>query len=96
MDVEKQAGQVGGGGSRPGSSASSDSHVHHSSSRPSIEAFIRDPVEATGGETSVVVCGGRSLVATARNCVAKLSDERAVHKGTGAQGIHLHVEEYCF
>jgi NAD(P)H-flavin reductase len=92
MDIEKHAAQVG----RRGSSASTDSHVHQSSSRPNIEAFIRDPVEATGGETSVVVCGGKSLVARARNCVASLSDERAVHKGTGAQGIHLHVEEYCF
>ncbi|KAH8898397.1 hypothetical protein GQ53DRAFT_637042 [Thozetella sp. PMI_491] len=78
------------------SNASTDSHVHHSSVRPDIEAFIRAPVEATGGETSVVVCGGPSLVARVRNCVAALSDERAVHKGTGAQGIHLHVEEYCF
>lgn len=92
MDIEKQA----SAGTRPGSSASNDSHVHHLSSRPNIEAFIRDPVEAAGGETSVVVCGGKSLVARTRNCVAKLSDERAVHKGTGAQGIHLHVEEYCF
>lgn len=75
---------------------SSDSHVHHLSTRPNIEAFIREPVEAAAGETSVVVCGGKSLVARARNCVARLSDERAVHKGTGAQGIHLHVEEYCF
>ncbi|KAI3393758.1 hypothetical protein diail_3717 [Diaporthe ilicicola] len=94
VDIEKHAAQAGSG--RRGSSASSDSHVHQSSSRPNIEAFIRDPVEATGGETSVVVCGGKSLVARARNCVARLSDERAVHKGTGAQGIHLHVEEYCF
>ena len=78
------------------SSASADSHVHQSSTRPDVEAFIRDPVEATGGETSVVVCGGKSLVARTRNCVARLSDERAVHKGTGAQGIQLHVEEYCF
>lgn len=93
VDIEKHAAQAGG---RRGSSASNDSHVHQSSSRPNIEAFIRDPVEATGGETSVVVCGGKSLVARARNCVARLSDERAVHKGTGAQGIHLHVEEYCF
>ncbi|KAJ0118359.1 hypothetical protein J7T55_009142 [Diaporthe amygdali] len=92
VDIEKRAAQ----GGRPSSTASSDSHVHQSSSRPNIEAFIRDPVEATGGETSVVVCGGKSLVARARNCVASLSDERAVHKGTGAQGIHLHVEEYCF
>jgi len=81
---------------RHGSVASTDSHVHHSSCRPDIEAFIRGAVEDTGGETSVVVCGGKSIVARARNCVAKLSDERAVHKGTGAQGIHLHVEEYCF
>ncbi|TPX10412.1 uncharacterized protein E0L32_008631 [Thyridium curvatum] len=81
---------------RGGSSASVDSHVHHSSTRPDIRSFIRSAVEETGGETSVVVCGGKSLVAGARNCVAQLSDERAVHKGTGAQGIHLHVEEYCF
>lgn len=78
------------------SAASTDSHVFHAATRPDVEAFIRRPVEATGGETSVVVCGGKSLVAKVRNCVAALSDERAVHKGTGAQGIHLHVEEYCF
>jgi len=78
------------------SAASEDSHVFHAAKRPDIEAFIRRPVEATGGETSVVVCGGKSLVAKVRNSVAALSDERAVHKGTGAQGIHLHVEEYCF
>ncbi|KAL2130753.1 hypothetical protein VTI74DRAFT_5991 [Chaetomium olivicolor] len=78
------------------SHASTDSPVFYSSVRPDLEAFIRGPVEATGGETSVLVCGGPSLVARVRNCVASLSDERAVHKGTGAQGIHLHVEEYSF
>lgn len=50
----------------------------------------------TGGETAVAVCGGKSLVGKTRNSVVKLSDERAVHKGTGAQGVFLHVEEYCF
>ncbi|PKS10136.1 hypothetical protein jhhlp_001886 [Lomentospora prolificans] len=64
--------------------------------RLDMAALIRGPVEAALGETLVVVCGGRPLVARVRNCVAKLSDERAVHKGTGAQGIHLHVEEYSF
>lgn len=93
-DVEKSAASLAR--FRPGSSASNDSHVHQLTSRPDIESFIRGPVEATGGETSVVVCGGKSLVSRVRNCVASLSDERAVHKGTGAQGIHLHVEEYCF
>ncbi|OAA58974.1 ferric-chelate reductase [Niveomyces insectorum RCEF 264] len=81
---------------RQGSTASNDSHVYQLDCRPDIGAFIRAPVEATGGETAVVVCGGKSLVARTRNCVAKLSDERAVHKGTGAQGIYLHVEEYNF
>lgn len=78
------------------SNASTDSHVFYASVRPDVEAFIRGPVEATGGETSVVVCGGPSLVSRVRNCVANLSDERAVHKGTGAQGIQLFVEEYSF
>jgi NAD(P)H-flavin reductase len=64
--------------------------------RPNLEEFIRRPVEASGGETSVAVCGGNSLVSQVRNHVASLSDERAVHKGTGAQGIHIHAEHYCF
>lgn len=66
------------------------------SSRPDIEALVREPVEKAWGETAVVVCGGKEVVARTRNCVAALSDERAVHKGTGAQGIFLHVEEYAF
>ncbi|KAF9875349.1 metalloreductase transmembrane [Colletotrichum karsti] len=65
-------------------------------SRPDLKELIREPVEAAGGETSIVVCGGQSLTSSVRNCVAALSDERAVHKGTGAQGIHLFVEEYSF
>ncbi|KAI1413555.1 ferric reductase like transmembrane component-domain-containing protein [Hypoxylon sp. FL1857] len=78
------------------SSASSGSHISYAALRPDVAGFIRSAVEATGGETAVVVCGGQSLVAKVRTSVAKLSDERAVHKGTGAQGIYLHVEEYCF
>ncbi|KAI0971220.1 ferric reductase like transmembrane component-domain-containing protein [Xylaria arbuscula] len=78
------------------SQSSMDSHIFHSAARPDVSSFIRDAVEETGGETGVVVCGGQSLVAQVRTSVAKLSDERAVHKGTGAQGIHLHVEEYSF
>ncbi|KAI6772811.1 hypothetical protein HG530_003769 [Fusarium avenaceum] len=64
--------------------------------RPDIDAMIREPVEQAWGETGVFVCGGREIVARTRNCVSRLSDERAVHKGTGAQGIYLHVEEYSF
>ncbi|RFU28907.1 hypothetical protein B7463_g7416, partial [Scytalidium lignicola] len=64
--------------------------------RPNIAEFIRRPVEVSGGETSVAVCGGKPLVSKVRNTIANLSDERAVHKGTGAQGIYLHVEEFCY
>lgn len=70
--------------------------IRQYTSRPDIEALIREPVEQAWGETGVVVCGGREIVARTRNCVSRLSDERAVHKGTGAQGIGLHVEEYSF
>ena len=68
--------------------------LHYISGRPNLAHTIREPIEASSGETSVVVCGGKSLTSTVRNCVAGLSDERAVHKGTGAQGIHLHVEGF--
>ena len=68
--------------------------LRYTSGRPSLAKFIQDPVEDSAGETSVVVCGGKSLTSTVRNFVARLSDDRAVHKGTGAQGIHLHVEEF--
>ncbi|KAL6404191.1 ferric reductase (metalloreductase) [Ilyonectria robusta] len=70
--------------------------VREYTSRPDIDALVREPVEQAWGETAVVVCGGREVVARTRNCVSRLSDERAVHKGTGAQGIYLHVEEYSF
>ncbi|ATZ52768.1 hypothetical protein BCIN_08g04060 [Botrytis cinerea B05.10] len=70
--------------------------IKYLNGRPDISQFIRGPIEVTGGETAITVCGGKSLVAKVRNSTAKLSDERAVHKGTGANGIFLHVEEYCF
>jgi hypothetical protein len=70
--------------------------ITYTSSRPDIGSFIRRPVEATGGETQIAVCGGKSIVACVRNNVAALSDERGVHKGTGAQGIALFTEHYCF
>ncbi|KAM0708948.1 hypothetical protein Q7P35_002984 [Cladosporium inversicolor] len=65
-----------------------------SGSRPTVESMIRPPVEAAVGETAVVTCGGAEITAQARTFVARLSDERAVHKGTGAQGIYLFTETY--
>jgi NAD(P)H-flavin reductase len=75
---------------------STSQRINYSCTRPRIAEFIRGPVEITGGETGAAVCGGKSLVSDVRNKVTRLSDERAVHKGSGAQGIFLHVEEYCF
>lgn len=75
-------------------SGNSRQQITYTYGRPSIATYIRHAVEKAGGETTVAVCGGRSLVSTVRNSVASLSDERAVHKGSGAQGIHLFVEEY--
>jgi hypothetical protein len=72
----------------------SKSGFHYVQGRVDIPDAIRTIVEECGGETSIVVCGGKELTTCVRNSVASLSDERAVHKGTGAQGIHLHVEEF--
>ncbi|RMY63666.1 hypothetical protein D0863_10373 [Hortaea werneckii] len=65
-----------------------------SGKRPDVASLIRGPVEDALGETAVVVCGGPALTAQSRTFVASLSDERAVHKGTGAQGIYLFTETY--
>ena len=62
--------------------------------RPSLESVILPAVENAQGETAVVSCGGKSLTADVRSYITRLSDERAVHKGTGAQGIYLWTEEY--
>lgn len=70
--------------------------VHFTFGRRDLEEFIRSPIETAYGETLVAVCGGKLVTSDVRNIVAKLSDERAVHKGTGAQGIRLYVEEYGF
>lgn len=60
----------------------------------SFDPLIRPAVEAALGETVIIACGGTSLMAQVRTYVATLSDERAVHKGTGAQGIFFWGESY--
>lgn len=79
-------------------SASLPSSVHPSvavvTGRPHCRGIIRASLEQALGESAVVVCGPSSLVEDVRQSVVHLSDERAVHKGTGAQGIHLHTERF--
>ncbi|CAG8890464.1 unnamed protein product [Penicillium egyptiacum] len=64
------------------------------SGRPTPRTIIRKVLEKAEGESAVVVCGPRGLADDVRRSVVSLSDERAVHKGTGAQGIYLHVENF--
>jgi hypothetical protein len=56
--------------------------------------IIRKSLERAEGESAVIVCGPPGLADDVRLSVVALSDERAVHKGTGAQGIYLHVENF--
>ena len=60
----------------------------------SLDALIRPTIEDSEGETAIIACGVTSFMAEVRNYTAALSDERAVHKGTGARGIYLFTETY--
>lgn len=66
------------------------------SGRPACSNLIRKSLEQAYGESAVVVCGPAGLVNDVRASTVKLSDERAVHKGTGAQGIWLHTEAFGY
>jgi FAD-binding domain/Ferric reductase NAD binding domain/Ferric reductase like transmembrane component len=66
------------------------------SGRPQPRSIIRKVLEEAEGESAVVVCGPQGLRDDVRASVVALSDERAVHKGTGAQGIYLHVEGFGY
>jgi hypothetical protein len=86
--------------STPASSVKNKPFVHPAitiySGRPKTRDIIRRSLEQALGESAVVVCGPQSLVADVKQDVCALSDERAVHKGTGAQGIYLHTESYSY
>ncbi|KAF7504921.1 hypothetical protein GJ744_001568 [Endocarpon pusillum] len=66
------------------------------SGRPQPRSIIRKVLEEAEGESAVVCCGPQGLQDDVRASVVALSDERAVHKGTGAQGIYLHVEGFGY
>jgi ferric-chelate reductase len=64
--------------------------------RPDMLEMVWSLAEQAEGEMAVLACGPLGLSTGIRNCVARVSDERAVHKGTGAEGIYLHVESFCW
>lgn len=66
------------------------------SGRPPIYELLWDVLERAEGETGVAVCGPLGLNATVRTTVARISDERAIHKGSGAQALYMHAEGFCW
>lgn len=64
------------------------------SGRPEIPEVLGSLLEGADGESGVAVCGPIGLSVTVRNSVVRLSDQRAIHKGTGAQGCYVHVEAF--
>ena len=64
--------------------------------RPQPKTLIRKTLEQALGESAVVVCGPQGLNDDVRRSVVALSDERAVHKGTGAQGIYFWEEGFGY
>lgn len=64
--------------------------------RPDSRNIIRATLERARGESGIVVCGPRGLKDDVQRSVTALSDERAVHKGTGAQGIYFHSEGFWY
>lgn len=73
-----------------------DSRLKILSGRPHPRTIIRRVLEEAEGESAIVVCGPQGLQDNVRRSVVSLSDERAVHKGTGAQGMYLHVEGFSY
>lgn len=64
------------------------------SGRPDIRETISNLLDGAEGESGIAVCGPIGLSSEVRNTVVRLSDERAIHKGTSAQGCYLHVEAF--
>jgi hypothetical protein len=64
--------------------------------RSRVTNIVRKMAEAALGEMAAAVCGPPGLVQSTRNATAMISDERAVHKGTGAQGIYVHSEAFGY
>ncbi|KAH8601429.1 ferric reductase NAD binding domain-containing protein [Bisporella sp. PMI_857] len=73
-----------------------DSRIHILSGRPNIKGIVRKTAEQALGEMAIVVCGPKGMVQATRNAAVAVSDERAVHKGTGAQGIYVHAEAFGY
>ncbi|KAJ5656311.1 hypothetical protein N7507_008261 [Penicillium longicatenatum] len=66
------------------------------SGRPIMKPMLWDLLNHARGETGVAVCGPLGLVSNVRNTVATVSEERGSNKGTGAEGVYLHAENFAW
>jgi len=64
------------------------------SGRPEISDILTKLLDGANGESGVAVCGPIGLTTNVRNDMVRISDERAIHKGSGAQGCYLHAEAF--
>jgi ferric-chelate reductase len=64
--------------------------------RPDVTELVWELASQAEGEMGIFVCGPLGMCTEIRRTVATVSDERAVHKGTGAEGIYLHVESFSW
>lgn len=63
--------------------------------RPTFRRFLARVICEARGETAVAVCGPLGLSVSVRSAVVWASDELAVNKGSGLQGVYLHVENFA-
>ena len=66
------------------------------SGRPALHPTFHAILAEAEGETGLACCGPLALNAEVRRTVARVSDERAVHKGSGAHGVYGHWEGFCY
>lgn len=62
--------------------------------RPAFRAMLERRVNQAQGETAVAVCGPLGLSVAVRSAVVRISDDLAVDKGSGLDGLYLHVENF--
>jgi hypothetical protein len=76
---------------RPEIESSFPRFINYQGGRPDVYNLLLASIMRATGESGVCVCGPIGLTTSIRAAVTMISDDRAVHKGTGAQGIYLHV-----
>jgi ferric-chelate reductase len=64
--------------------------------RPDMTELVWELANQAEGEMGIFACGPLGMSTEIRRTVARVSDDRAVHMGTGAEGIYLHVESFAW